>query len=581
MRPGLAVKLAVLLAAIGILASGLTGFFAYTANRSMLVEAAQRNLLTSTQLLNRRFAAALTDIGDDSRLLASLPIAPRLAAAGSGKERQREENMLAQAFAAMMKIHPAYLQIRLIGAGQNGLERVRVDSSASRPIRVEGEQLQEKGHFPYVFETLRLGPGRTYQSRISINRENGTHSAQDKPILRVATPVYEARGPALGVLVITVDLASLLTTLKADLPKNYGLYLANKWGDFLIHPNPALTFGFDKGRRFFMQDSFRATRPLFDKGARSTVLNGLDEPQQAAGLVLAFEREPFSSSDPHHFVVLGLSQPLTGVLDGAESLGRSIVRMVLAFSALAIVLAVVFARAITHPLNMLAHAATRFSSERAMEALPLKRMDEIGILARCFDRMRNQIQSHMAELLEHQQEMAYLAHHDQLSGLPNRTLFFRQLEESLHSASRRQSLLAVLFVDLDCFKQVNDEFGHAMGDQVLHTVARRLQHTVRAQDLVARLGGDEFIILLGDVSDDKDLPAIANKILDSLREPMMLGGRSLSIGGSIGISVFPRDGCTAEELVQHADQAMYEVKTSGRNATRLYSPPEQRTGLPG
>jgi diguanylate cyclase (GGDEF)-like protein len=578
MRPGLAVKLAVLLAAIGILASGLTGFFAYSANRAMLVDAAQRNLLTSTQFLNRRFASALNDIGDDARVLATLPVARRLVTRADGQDDAADA--LAQAFAALIEVHPAYLQVRLIRAADYGLERVRVDSTSQHPMRVVGPQLQEKGFLPYVFDTLRLAPNQVYLSRISINREYGSHSADKRPILRVATPVFSSRGRADGVLVISVDLASLLTTLRADLPSHYQLYLANKWGDFLIHPDPAQTFGFDKGRRIFMQDSFRATRPLFEKGAPGTVLNGLDEPQQAAGKVLAFEREPFGDRDAHQFVVLGLSQPLSDVLEGADALGSSIVRMVLAFSALAIVLAVVFARAITHPLNMLAHAATRFSSERAIEALPLQRTDEIGVLARCFDRMRKQIQTHMSALLEHQEEMAYLAHHDPLSGLPNRMLFFRQLDQALAEAERDACALAVLFVDLDHFKEINDQLGHAMGDQVLHTVARRLRHAVRSQDMVARLGGDEFIILLGGMLDENDLPAIALKIQDSLHETMTLDGQALSVGASIGISVFPRDGGTAEELVHHADQAMYEAKTHGRNTFRCYqSPTNQRIDL--
>lgn len=572
MRAGLTIKLAILLAGIGILASGLTGYYAYSANRAMLVGAAQRNLLTSTQLLSRRLSTAINDIASDARVLSTLPAAPVIISLQTSEGEQGLKDRLAPVFASVLKAHPEYLQIRLISAEPNGMEQVRVDRDGPRLMRIDGDQLQEKGHYPYVFETLQLRPGEVYLSRLMINHEDGAHAAEGQPTLQVATPVLTTAGKVGGVLVVNVSLTNLFRLLKADLPSHYQLYLTNHWGDFLIHPGAAQTFGFDKGRRILIQDSFRATVPLFRHTTDSVVVNGVDDPKQAQGQVLAFVRKPFGQRE-QQFLVLGLSRPLSDVLMGADALGRRIVHMVLAFSLLSIVLAVAFARALARPLNMLARAATRFSSDQSMEKLPLKRGDEIGILARCFDQMRQQLKTDMSNLYDRQQELTHLARHDSLTGLPNRMLFFQQLEQAMREAIPREQQLAVLFVDLDHFKDINDQWGHAVGDQVLHTAAQRLLHALRSEDTVARLGGDEFIVLLQGVGEANHLAAIAQKILDNLSQPMRIGGQSLLVGASVGISRFPQDGNTAEELVQHADQAMYEAKTHGRHTFALYHPP--------
>jgi diguanylate cyclase (GGDEF)-like protein len=569
-RPGLTFKLSALLACIGVLASGATGYYAYHANRAMLVNEAGHSLLTSTELLGQRFAASIDDVAADALVLATLPSTANVAQTDDGFGANAARERLAQVYSNFMVHHPEYLQIRLITRQHHGLELIRFDRDADGLVRVEGDKLQEKGQFAYVFDTLTFSPGRIYTSPISINHEYGTHAAAGRPTLRLGTPVADARGAVVGVVAIDVDLAGMLKRLQSDLPSDYQVYLANEWGDFMVHPDASKTFGFDRGRRVLMQDSFSATRPLFGQKQSEVLVNGLTQPEEAPGQVLAFVRRPFGGSDGNRFIVLGLAKPLDHVLAGAHLLGYSIIRMVLIFSGLAVLLAILFARALTKPLHLLAHAATHLFAEHAMHTLPLKRTDEIGVLARCFDRLRREIKAQMDVLHDKQRELAHLATHDVLTGLPNRMLFMQKLESAIDEATRRQEGLAVLFVDLDRFKQINDQFGHSVGDKVLVAVARRLKQVLCSADVVARLGGDEFIVLIEGPRVAEAAPGIAARIMEALNETLRVDGHGMSVGASIGISLFPDDSGTAEELLHNADAAMYAAKSGGRCAYLRY-----------
>jgi diguanylate cyclase (GGDEF)-like protein len=571
MRPGLTFKLSVLLALIGVLASGTTGFYAYRANRTMLVHEAERSLLTSTELLGQRFTVAINDIAADALVLSTMPSAANIAMSDDGTSLENPaRDRLAQVFASFIVQHPEYLQVRLIARNHYGLELIRLDRESGGAVRVQESALQEKGQFAYVFETLALQPGRVYISPIAVNHEHGAHAAEGKPTLRVGTPVANARGEVVGAVVIDVDLASLLRLSQADLPTDYQVYLANEWGDFLVHPDPSQTFGFDKGRRVFMQDSFAATKHLFEQSTQPVLLNGLTQPNEAQGHVLAFVRRPFGESQGNRFLVIGLAKPLHDVLVGANMLGNSIVRMVLIFSAFAILLAILFARALTRPLHTLADAATHFFSEHTMDALPVRRTDEIGVLARGFERMRREIRVQMDELRSKQHELTHLASHDGLTGLPNRMLFMQKLEEAIDRARVNGSRLAVLFIDLNRFKQINDQYGHSVGDDVLAIVARRLQQVLHPGDVVARLGGDEFIVLVKGERSAEAAPAIAARIVRTIDDELLIGDQPMAVGASIGISQFPADGDSAEALLLNADAAMYAAKSGGSGAWLSY-----------
>jgi diguanylate cyclase (GGDEF)-like protein/PAS domain S-box-containing protein len=166
----------------------------------------------------------------------------------------------------------------------------------------------------------------------------------------------------------------------------------------------------------------------------------------------------------------------------------------------------------------------------------------------------------------------YMANHDSLTTLPNRNYCNKRLPQAISLSKRENRIISLLFIDLDRFKPINDNFGHAVGDKVLLEVADRLKKMLRASDSVCRLGGDEFVILLESTVTVDGAMNVAQKTIEILNEPIIVDGIECSIGASIGISIYPMDCQDAQTMLQHADIAMYEAKKKGRNRYELYSP---------
>ena len=174
-----------------------------------------------------------------------------------------------------------------------------------------------------------------------------------------------------------------------------------------------------------------------------------------------------------------------------------------------------------------------------------------------------------------------LAHYDSLTGLPNRHLVMEELGRALARSTRHDSAFALLFIDLDRFKYVNDNLGHAAGDELLRTVGQRLRQMLREVDMLGRLGGDEFVVLTEGRCEPGTLTRLAGRILAAVAEPLVLGGRSVRISASVGISIFPGDGSEAETLMRHADAARYQAKPGGKNAFGFFTPELARRAARG
>ena len=175
------------------------------------------------------------------------------------------------------------------------------------------------------------------------------------------------------------------------------------------------------------------------------------------------------------------------------------------------------------------------------------------------------------QLIENQHRLARMAHHDQLTGLPNRHYLASFLPDAIRSAKSKGLMVGIVFLDLDRFKHVNDTYGHETGDKLLQVVTARLKQCVRGADVIVRMGGDEFVVVFLDLKSDEEVTAGAGRIIEMLNAPIVVDERSMQTSGSVGISVFPRDGDDMVELLKHSDTAMYQAKDRGRNNVQVFS----------
>jgi diguanylate cyclase (GGDEF)-like protein len=200
------------------------------------------------------------------------------------------------------------------------------------------------------------------------------------------------------------------------------------------------------------------------------------------------------------------------------------------------------------------------------EALELQVQQRTGELREANDKLRRDIE----ERKQVERNIRHMAHHDSLTNLPNRALFRDRLIHAMAQADRYQQKLAVMFLDLDRFKAINDTLGHSVGDQLLRIAAERLRTCVRDCDTVARLGGDEFTVIVEDIVDTQTASVVAQKIVDTFAQPFNLHGHEVFVTTSVGITVYPDDGEQVDNLLRNADTAMYRAKGCGRNNYQFY-----------
>jgi diguanylate cyclase (GGDEF)-like protein len=222
--------------------------------------------------------------------------------------------------------------------------------------------------------------------------------------------------------------------------------------------------------------------------------------------------------------------------------------------------------------NLAAHAFTR-THTRTLQLLTTQAISSLEI-SRYYARVQDLNRSLEEEIDERKRtesQLEFLANHDALTNLPNRRLFYDRVKHAIQRAQRGGGRVAVLFLDIDRFKNINDTLSHQVGDRFLQQVARRLEGQVREEDTLARLGGDEYILLMEGDFNPRDLSLIAEKLLATFREPVRVDDHNLEATGSLGISTYPDDSENADQLLRNADAAMYQAKQSGRNTYCYFS----------
>lgn len=541
-----------------------------------------------------------------------------------------------------------YDQIRLIDVA--GKEVFRVNYASGQSRAVPKNELQDKSNRYYFTESVNIGRGEIYISPLDLNVEGNVVETPLKPMIRLATPLFDGQGNRKGVLVVNYLAQTLLGKMSEAAAGIDGDFMVlNNNGFWLLSPKHEDEWGFqlNHGKNFAdgHAEAWRriqagdeqfhtsmglytvvALRPTGDVSSGQpniVVSTGSVAPQSYVWWLVSYIPESrmrvlldgeAKTRVTYAFVllliaVLSLSYSAMRVarLRSDENLKQAAKVMevtrdgvLILDSERRILSANQSASAITGFLpgelsGMSDHALLAHQNEAEREEALWRQVEDHdqwqgeiwcrrkngevftahATISRIDDhkgRFQNYIKifSDITDRKLEEQALLKLAYHDPLTELPNRALFLDRLEMAVAVARRSGRKLAVLFIDLDKFKPVNDALGHEAGDLLLIETAKRLQGALREADTVARFGGDEFVVLLAEIEHDHDALAVAGTLVERIKEPFAVKGRDCHIGCSIGASLFPQDGESPAQLVEKADQAMYQAKQAGSGAIRLH-----------
>jgi diguanylate cyclase (GGDEF)-like protein len=427
-----------------------------------------------------------------------------------------------------------YDQVRYLdGSGQ---ERVRVNFGDGTPVLVPEAQLQNKASRYYFRDAWPLERNQIYVSPFDLNIEGNQIEVPFKPMIRFAMPVFDGAGGKRGIVVLNYLGGHLVAALRRASTLSAGdLMLLNREGHWLVGPEPADEWGFmfEAGRDVTFAARYPEPWSLIRGGDAGQIHRG--------GALYSF------------ITVAPLAPGLVSASGNLDPAGASGTRLAAESYTWKVVSRVPHERV----LGAIAGPFGRYGAP-GMGWLVL-----VGGLSWLAARIRTRDRLYRAEIER-------LARRDALTGLPNRAHFLDHLDQALHQAARYRHRMALLVIDLDGFKLVNDTHGHAAGDRLLVEVADRLRASVRHSDAVGRIGGDEFTVCLSRIEEVQDAERVAQKVLARLREPGAGRPEFPPVGASIGIGCYPDDGANAEELLQAADTAMYQAKRAGRNLFRRH-----------
>jgi diguanylate cyclase len=451
---------------------------------------------------------------------------------------------LLREFASYQRAYPEYFDIRLTDA--TGEEDARV---SLRP------GVRSGGHVgnPLTSEYLRTSPEATHHEFLrdpstgELILMAGKRLAFREPYLDPITAPLQER----GYLIIHVSLTPIIAEASQALRGATGYFIADQEG--LVVFGGSVLEGYDAleswQMRRLLQGVAEGQAVTLSLGGQTTVAHGLELDDQ---------------------FLLFAAHSLSETQSATRRLGIKVILVTLGAVLLATgVLFGVLRYLLVNPLNRLSLAARAIGSGDLDHPIEIASRDEVGLLA-------STLQGMCENLKESNRQINFLAYHDSLTGLPNRLMFREFLSQSIARARRHGERLALLFLDIDDFKKINDSVGHPAGDELLKRFAKRLSSCLREEDIVsrynmARLGGDEFLVILTDIGRPYDVGRVASRIINPFGKPVRLEDQEFLITASIGISVFPEDGDDCDTLIRNADAAMYHAKHLGKGDYQFFS----------
>ncbi|MCR8642722.1 diguanylate cyclase [Paenibacillus sp. N1-5-1-14] len=435
-----------------------------------------------------------------------------------------ESEQLAQEYKDFSRRKAFYDQIHILD--MQGFEHTRVNNNGGNPVIVAPDRLQDQADTYYFLHTLALNKGELYIAPFDLNKENNVIETPIKPTIRMGTPIYDQDGTKRGILVVNYLGNKLLEYFKMATIDEYGTAeLVNNDGYWMASNDADLDWGFMYPDRLHL--TYAKMYPD-EWGRISTLTKGQFVTESGLftyDTIIPF-LEPYEMDGVHvQFVTTDYSWKVISHIPQSVIQSykvKEIEKYIWMFAVVFVLILVI---------SWLASMNVIRKKERKLELMQM-------------------------------------AQYDYLTGLPNRMLFQTRLHEMLDVAKKTKQTLGVMFLDLDGFKQVNDMYGHDIGDMLLQRVGKRLQRCVTDSDIVARIGGDEFTVII-QVTSEHHIQHVARNFLDEMIRPIQIGEHTCQVGASIGISLYPDSADTVDQLMIQADSAMYQVKKSGKNGYHM------------
>lgn len=552
-------KITVFTSIIIIIAMASISVLVYKISNDIIKESLIRSFHDHSKITAIELQTGIIKIAEDLSILSKTPPIQGIIRSykNNGDDPITNSNLelwkkrLATIFTSMLKVNKNYTQIRYLGVHENGKEIVRVNRVNDSIYITTDDKLQGKGNRDYFKESIKLSQGGIYFSDINYNKENGKVQYPLVATMRVLAPIYSEQQELFGVLAINVNITRYLRDIfnRTDTLKNFIVY--NKFGDYLT---------FDKATdttKYFADESekndiieFLGKEYLKEEFIKE-IKNNLD----MHSIELPIYSNNYQDDSPLTLVTLAKSHDL--FLQGSIE-AINLIFWVFIICALSIFSIHFIASKITVNLSKLANDIKKYKSTEKKLNLPIHLNDEVGLLARAFQ--------------EKTQQLKKIAMYDSLTGLPNRKNLIDHLDEAIFRARRSNKIVALGFVDLNNFKQVNDTYGHSYGDSLLTTFATTIRKTVRDTDFVARLGGDEFAILAENIESNEDVKNIFTRFSNNLNKNYSIKSVTINLLVSIGVALYPEHASDYNELLTNADIAMYLSKQEGLGHVHIFSP---------
>jgi diguanylate cyclase (GGDEF)-like protein len=538
--------------AVILLTSICVALIVYFVISSFFLDLAVQNLKNETRLIANDIENSFIKTNNDLNVLMKTPSMQGIIKSLSNKgadavdktDIARLQSRLSAIFTSMIEANKNYTQIRLIGIKDDGKEIVRVNQASGGAYTTEGAALQKKADTEYFKRGVMLSRGSILFSNINYNSERGKVEYPQVPTLRAIMPVYTADQDVFGILVINVNMRRYLRDILLRSVNHYDVIIYDQYNDFFIF-NPGL-----KTMEFLHRDE-KIPKELFgDETIKST--NEIVSHLKKDKSLMTVSQPVYSNihKDQKVFTV-AISIPKEIIRSGDASVITTMLLWLVGLCLLSSFIIYVFIKKMMKPLAKMTKTikgSDNFSTKSLV--LPTHLNDEVGLLARAFEQKTKLLKK--------------LALFDSLTGLPNRKSFIDHLDESIQYCKRQNSLLAIVYLDVNKFKEINDIYGHDSGDDLLIQLSAALTKEVRQSDYCARLGGDEFAVILREIGSEEELMTTLKRYEDSLNKTYVIKGIALNVSLAGGACVYPNDASQPDEMIRYADEAMYLSKKEGK-----------------